>query len=382
MKRWLKNSIILLLLGTYIYLYVFYILDNLLKYSESITSGAVILISFIAYLFYGYAKDKRTFARKSIFQIIITQMIIFFLISYGLGLVVGFLKNSYSLRFTSIIDNIFAPFAMIVAMEILRYLFIIPNKNNKVVIGLLTFAFIVLESVMSIRVYALTDYSGLFKYLTLIILPLTVKHGMLTYVTYHVGYKPSILYRVIMDGYIYVVPISPDLGDYLSSMFGLGLPFLVYLYSSRFIMEYNDGVEREFVSTTFKPFDFVVIGFFLFLAALISGYFPLFMLGVGSASMHPSINTGDAVIGLKVKENELKLNDIVVYQGDDRLVVHRLVGIEEKNNKLYYHTKGDNNNTEDGIDITYDRIKGKVLFRIPYIAYPAIYFTEMMKGDD
>ena len=135
MKRWLKNSIILLLLGTYIYLYVFYILDNLLKYSESITSGAVILISFIAYLFYGYAKDKRTFARKSIFQIIITQMIIFFLISYGLGLVVGFLKNSYSLRFASIIDNIFAPFAMIVAMEILRYFSITIIKSLLILIN-------------------------------------------------------------------------------------------------------------------------------------------------------------------------------------------------------------------------------------------------------
>ena len=146
--------------------------------------------------------------------------------------------------------------------------------------------------------------------------------------------------------------------------------------------EFNEGIEREFTSTTFKPFDFVVILFFLFLAALISGYFPVFMLGVGSPSMKPNINMGDAVIGIKVKEKDLKLDDVIIYQGSDRLVIHRLVGIEKRNNKLYYHTKGDSNNTEDSIDISYSNIKGKVVFRIPYIAYPAIYFTELMKGDD
>ena len=382
MKKYLKNFIIILLLGTYIYLYVFYILSKFLKYSESITAGAMIVVTFIAYLFYGYAKDKRTYARKSIFQIVITQLIIFFLVTYGLGLAVGFLKNSYSLKLPSIIDNLFAPFALIIASEILRYLFIVPNKNNRFAIVIFTMALIALEAVMSIKVYPLNEFAGVFRYATLIIIPAMMKHSMLSYITYHVGYKPSLLYRIIMDGYIFVVPISPDIGEYLTSMFGVGLPFLVYIYSSRFMHEFNDGIEREFTSTTFKPFDFVVILFFLCLAGLISGYFPIFMLGVGSPSMKPKINMGDAVIGVKVKQEELKLNDVIIYQGKDKLFIPILFGIEERNNKIYYHTKGDNNNAEDGIDISFDSIKGKVVFKIPYIAYPAVYFTEMMKGDD
>ena len=382
MKRSFKNIIIYLLLGTYIYLYVFYILSKFLKYSEPISAASMISITFVAYLFYGYAKDKKTYAKKSFFQIILTQIVIFFLVTYGLGLIVGFLENSYSLKIFSIVDNVFAPFILIISMELLRYIFIVPNKNNKFGIAILTIMFIVVESLMSFKVFPLDEVGGIFRFITLIVLPVSIKHGMLSFVTYYVGYKPSILYRIIMDGYVYIVPISPDLGEYLSSIFGIGMPFLVYIYCSRFIHEYNEGVEREFISTTFKPFDFAVIIFFLLLVAMISGYFPVFMLGVGSASMAPNINVGDAVVGIKVKQKDLKKDDVIVYKGEKNYIIHRLISIEKKGNKYYYHTKGDNNNTEDGVDISYDSVKGKVIFRIPYIAYPSIYFKELLRGDD
>ena len=382
MKRSFKNIIIYLLLGTYIYLYVFYILSKFLKYSEPISAASMIIIAFIAYLFYGYAKDKKTYAKKSFFQIILTQIVIFFLVTYGLGLIVGFLENSYSLKIFSIVDNVFAPFILIISMELLRYIFIVPNKNNKFGIAILTIMFIVVESLMSFKVFPLDEVGGIFRFITLIVLPVSIKHGMLSFVTYYVGYKPSILYRIIMDGYVYIVPISPDLGEYLSSIFGIGMPFLVYIYCSRFIHEYNEGVEREFISTTFKPFDFAVIIFFLLLVAMISGYFPVFMLGVGSASMAPNINVGDAVVGIKVKQKDLKKDEVIVYKGEKNYIIHRLISIEKKGNKYYYHTKGDNNNTEDGVDISYDSVKGKVMFRIPYIAYPSIYFKELLRGDD
>ena len=280
----------------------------------------MMLISFVAYLFYGYAKDKKTYARKSIFQIMITQLIIYFLVIYGLGIIVGFLKNSYSLKLSSILNNIFAPLCLIIAMELLRYIFIVPNKNNKIGIVAVTLLFVCLECCLGFKVYDLTDFGGLFRFITLIALPVLMKHGTLSYITYNVGYKPSLLYRVVMDGYLFIVPITPDLGEYLSSMFGIGMPFLIYIYSSRFIREFNEGIEREFVSTTFKPFDFVIIIFFLVLAAMISGCFPVFILGVGSASMKPAINVGDAVIGIKVKEKDLNVNDVIVYKGEKNLV--------------------------------------------------------------
>ncbi len=381
MKKNIKNFIILLLLGTYIFLYVFYILDRYLKYSDVITSSVVMIITFIAFLFYGFAKDKNNYAKKSIKQIIITQLIVYFLVTYILGLVVGFLKNAYSLQFFSIIDNIFAPIVLLISLELLRYMYITHNKDNKLKVLLLTILLIFFEVSMNYRAYDLSELLGVFRFITLVVLPVSFKQFLLSYLTYCVGYKPPLIYSLIMDGYIFLVPIIPDLGDYLTSMFGLGVPFLVYMYSARFLREYDNGIEREFNNTTFRPSDFVYIVFFVILAGLISGYFPAFMVGVGSASMSPKVNVGDAVIAVKVTDKDLKKNDIIIYNRDNKLIVHRIKEIYKKNNKNIYYTKGDNNNTLDDVELSISSIKGKVILRIPYIAYPAVYISELFNRE-
>ena len=377
MKRFAKNMTIISLLIAYILIYVFYVLVHVLKYSESITAASLIAIAYISYVFYGFIKDKRTYTKKSIIQIILTQIFLYFVVIYGVGFIVGFLKNSYSLALHSIIDNIFAPICIIVSLETIRYIFVNANKDKKLYIVLLTIVLIGLDFAMNVKAYNLSTVSDVFRLVTIVVIPSIIKHSLLSYLSYHVGLKPCLIYRIIIDGYIYLVPVSPDLGDYLSSMFGIALPFLIYLYSSRFINEYNKGVEHEFaVKTTFRVGDLLFIVVFAMLAALISGYFPIFMLGVGSASMEPTIMVGDAVVAKTVKsEKELKKDDILVYNGSDKTIVHRLVSIEEKDGKTIFHTKGDNNNGVDVVDLELKDIKGKVLFKIPYIAYPSVYIS-------
>ena len=377
MKRNIKSLVVLFLFLAYIYIYVFYVLTKYLKYSESITASVMMIIAYISYLFFGFVKDKKTFSKKSVTQIVLTQIILYFLVIYGIGLVVGFLKNSYSLKFLSIIDNMFAPIVTIIAIETTRYIFVTANKDRKTLIALLTILFVGLDIAMSYKAYNLESTSELFRLVTIIIIPSLIKHSVLSYLSYNVGIKPTILYRVIIDGYIYLVPLSPDLGDYLLSMFGIALPFLIYLYSSRFLHEYNNKVEHDFaIKTTFRPLDLVFILIFVGLAGLISGYFPIFMIGVGSASMEPTINVGDAVVVRKIdNEKQLKKDDIIVYNGSDKTIVHRMVEIEEKNGKTIYHTKGDNNNTKDILELELKDIDGVVMFKIPYIAYPSVYIS-------
>ena len=187
---------------------------------------------------------------------------------------------------------------------------------------------------------------------------------------------------MVMDIYVYVMPIVPDLGNYINSMIGIGLPFLIYLYSSRTLSEYYDGVERDFSKDTFKISDIPVLAFIIVLVCLISGYFPYYIIGVGSESMMPKINKGDAVLVHKVtNKNQLKKGDIVVFKSGNKNYVHRLVKIENIDGKTYFRTKGDANNTIDDIDLTMKNIKGKVNIKIKYIAYPSIYLTEFLNKE-
>lgn len=73
-----------------------------------------------------------------------------------------------------------------------------------------------------------------------------------------------------------------------------------------------------------------------------------------SGSMEPNLSIDDMII---VKEqNDYKVGDIVVFQKDYTLVVHRIISIEE--NEII--TKGDANDTEDK-PITKENIKGEVV---------------------
>lgn len=61
-------------------------------------------------------------------------------------------------------------------------------------------------------------------------------------------------------------------------------------------------------------------------------------------------------------EMELKLFDVVVYEIDDMLIIHRIVGIEEPNEKhpdcRHFILQGDANEYRDREIVTYDQMKG------------------------
>ena len=89
-----------------------------------------------------------------------------------------------------------------------------------------------------------------------------------------------------------------------------------------------------------------------------------------SGSMEPNISVGDIVIARNIKneERELKIGDIISFRSGHSVITHRIVNIEkDKNGVLRIRTKGDSNNTEDGVDIIINNIEGKVIAVIPKI---------------
>lgn len=79
-----------------------------------------------------------------------------------------------------------------------------------------------------------------------------------------------------------------------------------------------------------------------------------------SGSMEPELSKGDLII---VKKSEdIEVQDIVVFQAENMLVVHRV--IEIAGDMLV--TQGDANNIADA-PIAIDAVKGKVLFSVPAI---------------
>ena len=380
-KRILKNIVLCFILLFYIIIYKMFIFNNFMKYSSLISASFFMILLLLAYFFLGFRKDKSTYDSKNITRSVLFYLVFTFLATYGLGFIVGFLRNAYSRDFVILLDNIIAPILIIIFVELFRYIVIWANKDNKIFIIIYTILLILFELFISVRSFSLGSLEEYFSLIATMVLPIIIKNSVLSYLCYHIGYKVPIIYRIAMDISVFIVPVIPDLGDYFNSLILISLPVIIYISAFSFIDERKKKIEFLFEEDKFSIWDIPVVLFIAILAALVSGFFPLYMIGVGSASMSPSINKGDAVIIRKVnKDTNIKKGDIIAFRYNKKTIIHRVNDVSVISNEKVYYTKGDANNSIDTDTVKRKQIKGIVQFRVPYIAYPTVWLSEYLNN--
>ena len=378
-KRGIKDAILLIVFAIYIYIYRAFVFTNHLKYSEIINVSFLFVFAAVSVYFLGYRKYKSSFDSKNITKTTITFMFLAFVVMYGLGLAVGFLRNAYSRNFLTLLNNILMPIFIIILIEFIRYVVLWANKDKKFFICLFTMVIIAFELAISIRSFPDVDAKSIFSLIATVVLPIVIKNSVMSYLCYHIGYKVPMLYRLIMDVYLFIIPIVPDIGDYLNSMILIALPGLIYINSYAYIEEREKEVEHFFQNERFSWWDIPIAVFIIGLAALVSGFFPIYMIGVGSDSMNPAIKKGDAVIIEKINDStKIKENLIIAYEREDnhKVIIHRVKEVTTSDGEVAYVTKGDANNTADSNVVYRNQIRGIVKVKIPFIAYPTVWLSE------
>lgn len=104
-----------------------------------------------------------------------------------------------------------------------------------------------------------------------------------------------------------------------------------------------------------------------------SGHEPKFSLyTIITGSMVPNINVYDVVVDVKVdKPEDIKINDVITFNSSlpgvrGGTVTHRVIAIsKDASGKYHFRTKGDHNLVDDGVDIEFNDIIGKVVLKIP-----------------
>ena len=83
--------------------------------------------------------------------------------------------------------------------------------------------------------------------------------------------------------------------------------------------------------------------------------------------MQPTLNINDVIIVKDCDIKELKIDDIITFNKDKKIISHRIIKKIEKKDKFFFLTQGDNNNIEDKGLIEEKHIYGKVIFKIPKV---------------
>ena len=178
---------------------------------------------------------------------------------------------------------------------------------------------------------------------------------------------------------MFIIPVLPSINNYFVSMLGIIIPFIIYVFTSRMLTEYYDKTTPEFNHRVFSIIDIPIGILIVVIIIFISGMFRYFLIGVASESMTPTILKGDAILVDKsVKVDDMNIGDVIAYNNGDKVIIHRIVSITNNDEGIkVVDTKGDANNTNDNVELKDDDIVGRMIIRVPYLAWPTIWFREV-----
>ena len=376
-----KNYIILL--AAEILMLLFLIFNIFISNIFTTTNIHYVLLWVIALIFLiltvGLEKEKALY-KIDVIQWIVIYVISYFMFIYILGLFFGFVKSAYSLSLINILRNLTPVLVVIVLQELIRYIIISKSKENKIIIAITSIMFIAFDVALAMSVYSFTTAMGIFEFIFLLVVPSIVSNLLFMYLSYKTGYKATILYRLLMEAFIIILPIYPELGTYIKAVLAIVFPLLLFLKINSFYAKSKTGVIHKNRISRFL-FWAPVSALLICMIVLISGLFKVYGVAVATGSMTPNINIGDTVIVEKLSEEELlnlDLGQIIAFEKDGILIVHRIVDMYYKEGELVYQTKGDNNPDVDNYVVEVNKVKGIVRFRIPYIGYPSIWLNDLI----
>lgn len=350
--------------------------------SVNFALNVVILLGLliVGIFLFGYRKvDRRDFMYKEVLIICFTFMMqsIFYLISSKSGY-----ANNYSSMFKNYVakKTIFYVFATIGLREIVRYMIVNVKSRKKyqtvIMQTLLVIMCVFVDLSIATKIYSFTSFTLVYEFIAMFLIPSVSKNILLNYLCKDAGYIVSFSYVLIMDLYIYFLPVTPDLNMLLEAVALLVFPYVVYMtytkFSARRTLEKKKEKKKE--SKVVNVLSTII---FLILVCLVSREFKYSMIGIGSESMTGTVNKGDAVIYRRYEGNENLKDKVIVFRKNNVMIVHRVIKSYVLEDSMVYQTKGDYNESADNWLVEEEDVIGVVEKRIPLIAWPSVILGEI-----
>lgn len=364
-------------LFVFIILLKFVFIKHFSDYYELIVSGFFIVLTYSLYKLIGFRKDNDNNKHNAI-QITIIGVLLYILLTNLAGLYFGFLRNSYSLTFTSIIKNTYMIIILVVSSELIRWMVASNQRVHKYQLIILTVLYIVLDVVLALSPNYTSSSFNIFRFITTVGVVSIARNYVCSVLTYKVSFIPSLILRLFFSLYPFVVPIFPNFGDYLNSIIDLLTPFLIYFSIRRIV---NHANKERVVKISRKLWYFYVPLWLslIFVVILVSGMFRYKIMAIGSGSMEPCVSKGDALIFEKYDGSEKPIkNQVLVFRHNGKYITHRVYEVISDEDNTFYITKGDANNTTDDFKVYENDIVGIGKLNIKYIGYPTIWFQELI----
>ncbi len=299
----------------------------------------------------------------------------YIIISLLLGLIVTFGKNPYSKTLLGVLTNIWIFGSVVISKEYIRYKLInnVYEKDKIKIAVLISIVYVIVD--MNINRFVTENLTAIFviKQIFVNIIPLIVKNILFSYIAIYADFRASIIYQLIIDAYLWLSPILPNLNWMMDSILEISVPIVLLMYL-QYIKTKNSIYKSKEDLLRSDPRNAIPIVIVIVLAMWFAvGVFPIKPVSIASGSMFPEIHVGDIALIKKCNANDIIVGDIIQYQMEGYTVIHRVIEKKQKNGEYIFITKGDNNKSQDLNPVNEDQVIGKCIFKIRYLGYPAIW---------
>ena len=347
-------------------------LNTILKTWLLVVATSIFLFAAIHLL--GLRKDGH-FARGMLTRSVIIKLICYGIIIYLLGLFLGFNRGYFITSTQNFFANFLPTLILTIVIELLRYIIVAPINKTKPAVVIFTTLTCITYLFINLANSVPQTAEQLFIFTSTIFLPILARESLSSFIVYRVGLLPNLVYRLSILLYPYLIPIVPNLGDYLYAVTNLILPFTIMLSVNKYSgVEYENGHGKR---PSYIAIIIPILVTAIILTVLTAGIFRHQLIAIASNSMFPTFARGDAVLIEKLDASEIKIGDILVFRKDSRIVTHRAISMELREGEYYFTTQGDANDDPDAVEVNGREVIGRVDLVGKLIGYPTVWLKEI-----
>ena len=321
--------------------------------------------------------------KKEVIQYILIAVIIYILTYMISGLFITFGNNPYFTTVKGFLINLWMFGTVIISKEYIRYRLInnVYENDKKEIAILVSLIYIIIE--IGLNKYVNTKITLLFalKDICQNLIPLIAKNVLYSYISMKSDWKPASIYELFTKLYLWLSPILPNAPWIMVAIIETTIPTILFFYI-RYANSKNSEIKSRQEIENVNPKNSIPLVVLVILVIWFTiGVFPIKPIAIASGSMEKELYVGDVVIVKKCNANDIDNGDIIQYQMKGYTVIHRVIEKKQKNGEHYFTTKGDNNPSEDKESVKEEQVLGKVIFKVKYLGYPAIWLNIIQSNE-
>lgn len=346
------------------------------EFGGKIVAAALVLP---AALICGFLIKKRSIPsinKPQVLMLMSAIALVLLTLLYLSGLKFGYVKNPYALQPKFLLTYALPTAVVIGASEYFRY--VMRAQNDKWADVLSYLSCVLAEALLFGSLAYLTSFNRFMDFVGITLFPAIIANLLYHYLSKRYGMYPNLVYRAVTTLYVYLIPVVSGIPDSLMALFKLLIPLLIFVFIDALYEK-----KRKFALARKSKLSAVVtvvlIAMMIPVIMLISNRFRYGLLVVATPSMTGELNKGDAAIYQRLDEQSVEEGQVIVFEKNGSLIIHRVVDIQTINGITRYYTKGDANENLDAGYVHRSDIVGFVNYKIPYIGYPTIWLRGLFK---